>query len=86
VYSKIGSLKGMVDPSVAANANVALYVAGIFSSLFVAPLTFKYLGNYSMFVGGLTYPLYMGSLWAYGVSILDNFGNIIHSCDVAHKP
>ncbi|KAI9285215.1 hypothetical protein BC943DRAFT_306137 [Umbelopsis sp. AD052] len=57
---------GMVDPSVAANANVALYVAGIFSSLFIAPLTFKYLGNYAMFVGGLTYPLYMGSLWAYG--------------------
>jgi hypothetical protein len=59
----------MVDPSVAANANVALYCCGIFSALFVAPLTFKYLGNYSMFVGGFTYVLYMGSLWAYGVCI-----------------
>ncbi|KAJ2958795.1 hypothetical protein NQZ79_g5635 [Umbelopsis isabellina] len=57
---------GMVDPSVAANANVALYCCGIVSALFIAPLTFKYMGNYSMFVGGFAYVLYMGSLWAYG--------------------
>lgn len=75
----------MVDPSVGANANVALYAAGIFSSLFVAPLTFKYLGNYSMFVGGLTYPLYMGSLWAYGVCFSACLSLYVDSCDVTHK-
>ncbi|ORX54924.1 MFS general substrate transporter [Hesseltinella vesiculosa] len=56
---------GSVNPTVTANGNVALYSCGMVSSLFIAPVVYKYIGHYSMFIGGLTYPLYMGSLWAY---------------------
>lgn len=54
---------GQVDPTAAANANVALLSATAGSALFVAGPLFSRLGpRQSYLLGGWTYALYAGSL------------------------
>ncbi|KAL2867433.1 putative MFS transporter [Aspergillus lucknowensis] len=57
---------GQVDPTVAANANVALLSATAGTALFVVGPIFDYVGpRVCLLIGGWTYPLYAGSLLAF---------------------
>lgn len=55
---------GQVDPTVAANANVALLAATAGTALFVVGPIFSIIGPRACWlIGGWTYAMYAGSLW-----------------------
>ncbi|EGE77180.2 hypothetical protein RJZ56_005275 [Blastomyces dermatitidis] len=68
MYNALSGLggSGQVDPTVAANANVALLAANAATALFVVGPIFSIIGPRSCWlVGGWTYALYSGSLLAF---------------------
>lgn len=57
---------GQVDSTATDNGNIALYAINAGVYLFVAPIVYHYVGaKWCMFIGGIAYPLYGGSLLAY---------------------
>lgn len=73
MYNALGGLggSGQVDPTVAANATVALLSATAATALFVAGPLFSLVGPRLCFLlGGWTYALYSGSLL--------NFNRMLH--------
>ncbi|EDN07657.1 conserved hypothetical protein [Histoplasma mississippiense (nom. inval.)] len=68
MFNALGGLggSGQVDPTVAANANVALLAANAATALFVVGPIFSIIGPRACWlVGGWTYALYSGSLLAF---------------------
>lgn len=57
---------GQLDTSVAATGNIAQSAISASTVLFIGPIVYHYLGpRWTMFIGGIAYPLYGGSLLAY---------------------
>ncbi|KAG5290183.1 DUF895 domain-containing protein [Histoplasma ohiense] len=70
MFNALGGLggSGQVDPTVAANANVALLAANAATALFVVGPIFSIIGPRACWlVGGWTYALYSGSLLAFNI-------------------
>lgn len=68
MYNALSGLggAGQLDTSVAATGNIALSAVSSSTNLFVGPIVYHYLGpRWTMFIGGIAYPLYGGSLLAY---------------------
>jgi hypothetical protein len=60
---------GQLDPTVAANATVALLAATAIAALTVVPTIFDFIGPRGcLLISGWTYPLYAGSLLCYNRS------------------
>lgn len=73
MFNALGGLggSGQVDPTVAANANVALLAANAATALFVVGPIFSIIGPRACWlVGGWTYALYSGSLLAFNSELV----------------
>lgn len=68
MYNALGGLggSGQVDPTVAANATVALLAGTAVTALFIIGPIFHVIGpRWCLLLGGWTYPLYSGALLAF---------------------
>jgi hypothetical protein len=68
MYNSISGIggSGQLDPTVAANATVALLASTAAAALTIVPTIFDMFGPRGcLLMSGWTYPLYAGSLWAY---------------------